>query len=458
MVNGYYYQIDMKGSESSDPGGTLADPQVGIGTGSTPAKSDTDSGRGNNALLHYKATHTGKTYVRVSAQSGGSGTYTVSVREFPRLETAYRTRSEPDWADLPSEGDTYGFVDNNGAATTGALANDDDTGDVFDMYLHKNVPYRIDVKGSESSQYGGTLTNPWIQIAAGSDELRLMNRNGSIVTQTSTTTTATGGGAGNNARLEVKPKVTGTFQTKIFREAGDNGTYTITATRLDTPQGRLAPDITVNYEHRHAVKLTWTKGKKTQATLPAPRPNGYEVNYRTSPDAEWTRIVIRAGQGQSHEVSGLTPGTAYEFRVHGYKPPGTDILTYRWGYATIYTDNCGNETNSSCPLSVGSSKTGRINYHAVADTDWYKVALTGGTTYTIDVKGKSTGDGTLVDPKVRLYDDNGMAVSVQQNNDGGAGKNARLTFTPGNTASYYIVVSANTDGERGSYTVSVTAN
>ena len=130
------------------------------------------------------------------------------------------------------------------------------------MYLHQNVSYRIDVKGSESSQYGGTLTNPWIQIAAGSDELRLKNRNGSIVTQTSTTTTATGGGAGNNARLEVKPKVTGTFQAKIFREAGDNGTYTITITWLDWPQGRLAPDITVNYEHRSAVGLELDKGQE----------------------------------------------------------------------------------------------------------------------------------------------------------------------------------------------------
>lgn len=108
---------------------------------------------------------------------------------------------------------------------------------------------------------------------------------------------------------------------------------------------------------------------------------------------------------------------------------------------------------------MGSSKTGRINYHATADTDWYHVTLQGGTTYTIDVKGKSTADGTLIDPKVRLHEGDGMVISGQQNNDGGAGKNARLTITPGGgTASYYIDVLENGSDARGTYTVLVTAN
>ncbi len=107
---------------------------------------------------------------------------------------------------------------------------------------------------------------------------------------------------------------------------------------------------------------------------------------------------------------------------------------------------------------MGTSKTGRINYHATADTDWYHVTLQGGTTYTIDVKGKSTADGTLVDPKVRLYDSDEVAVSGQENNDGGAGQNARLTYTPGSTAPYHIAVSENGGDARGTDTVSVTAN
>ena len=182
----------------------------------------------------------------------------------------------------------------------------------------------------------------------------------------------------------------------------------------------------------------------------------YEGYYRTLPDGSWT--FINARLQRTHELTGLTLGTAYEVRVRMQPTPGVDTQTYRWGYATIYTDDCGNGINSPCLLNHDEDTTGRINYHADEDTDWYRVILSGGTTYTIDVKGKSTGDGTLVDPKVRLYDDNGMAVSGQQNNDGGAGRNARLTFTPGSFAHYHIAVSANTDGERGSYTVSVTAN
>ena len=105
--------------------------------------------------------------------------------------------------------------------------------------------------------------------------------------------------------------------------------------------------------------------------------------------------------------------------------PGVTTQTWRWGYATIYTDDCAGDIQSACTLTHDENTPGRINYHAAEDIDWYRVILTGNTTYTIDVKGKSTGDGTLVDPRVRLYELDGTAISGQQNNDGGAGRNTR---------------------------------
>ena len=94
-------------------------------------------------------------------QLPAAGTYTVSVREFPD-RYSNSPGSEPEWADLPQGYvDTYGFVNNNGKSTTGHLT-EGDVADTFDIYLVVGTTYRIDMKGTESSQYGGTLINPQI--------------------------------------------------------------------------------------------------------------------------------------------------------------------------------------------------------------------------------------------------------------------------------------------------------
>ena len=73
----------------------------------------------------------------------------------------------------------------------------------------------------------------------------------------------------------------------------------------------------------------------------------------------------------------------------------------------------------------------------------------------IKVNGKSSRNGTLVDPSLILkrVSDN---ANVASNNDGGKRLNAKLTYTPTSTGDYDIVVSSNISGKRGSYRVKVT--
>ena len=52
-----------------------------------------------------------------------------------------------------------------------------------------------------------------------------------------------------------------------------------------------------------------------------------------------------------------------------------------------------------------------------------------------------------------IYDDSANTVSNTENDDGGQGNNARLTFTPTATGAYYVAVGAN--GATGTYRVSV---
>ena len=54
---------------------------------------------------------------------------------------------------------------NTGTLTTGGTPRSDtlgssDTGHYWQVWLHKNVRYQIDVKGSERSQPGGTIDQP----------------------------------------------------------------------------------------------------------------------------------------------------------------------------------------------------------------------------------------------------------------------------------------------------------
>ena len=347
-----------------------------------------------------------------------------------------------------------GTLTTGGTPRTGSI-NGSDVGEYWQVKLHQNGKYRIDVKGSESSQYGGTLTNPRIKLLAGNSHVELLNDEADGVSQTGPETLATGGGIGKNSRLDIK--VTGEtrfYYMLIHRGAGDKGSFTLTANRLEYPQGRLAPDITVDQENRNSVSISWTESKKTHNSLVAPETT-YEIYRRTLPDGDWSYLTGRISPGnRTYEVTGLTAGTAYEIRVRMSPIPGTDTHTYQYGYATVYTDDCAETGGNICSISVNSSKKGRINYASIGDIDAFTIPLVSNTTYVIRVNGKSTNTGTLVDPNmtlVRLLDGN----TVANNNNGGQGLNSKITYTPTHTGDYTLKVLSNVAGEGGTYKVKV---
>ena len=235
---------------------------------------------------------------------------------------------------------------NTGTLTTGGTPRSDtldssDTGHYWQVRLHKNVRYQIDVKGSERSQPGGTITNPWMKLIAGSDRIELLNGNSAGVSQTGTGTEATGGGAGQNSRLDIKV-IQATdggqyYHLLVHRADGDDGSYTVTVTRLDWPNGRRAPDITVDQENQTSVEISWTKSKKTHNSLVAPR-GDYKIEYRRLSDTNWTSSGIVDKSDRAETISSLAQNTTYEVRVRMI-PPNNSDLTYRWGYARVYTTN-----------------------------------------------------------------------------------------------------------------------
>ena len=111
-------------------------------------------------------------------------------------------------------------------------------------------------------------------------------------------------------------------------------------------------------------------------------------------------------------------------------------------------------TQTTGTVAVGGSATGEIE--TSNDFDWFAVDLVAGHTYVIGLEGADSGGGALQDPVLRgLYDAAGNRIAGARDNDGGVGRDARLTFTAATTGAYYIEARGHLN-QTGEYTVRVT--
>ena len=119
------------------------------------------------------------------------------------------------------------------------------------------------------------------------------------------------------------------------------------------------------------------------------------------------------------------------------------------------------DTSTTGEITVGDSTRGYVN--SAGDQDWYAVQLVEGKTYRFDLKGSSSGDGTLRDPNLRgIHDSAGTLIPGTTNDDGGMGDNSRVEFTAtgtdpivdDETVTYYVSAGADGDGT-GTYLLSV---
>ncbi len=99
--------------------------------------------------------------------------------------------------------------------------------------------------------------------------------------------------------------------------------------------------------------------------------------------------------------------------------------------ALSYTD-----CRSGCTGTVGTPVTGQMK--RLNDYQNYSYTLTAGQTYTIEVKGASTNNGTFVRPYAFIF--NPSSTVVAQGGGGGTGTDLRLTFTPTTTGRHTVQV------------------
>ena len=118
------------------------------------------------------------------------------------------------------------------------------------------------------------------------------------------------------------------------------------------------------------------------------------------------------------------------------------------------TDDYPADTTTTATVAVGGTAMGEIEQ--AGDTDWFEVVLEAGKAYLVDLMGAQTGDGSLRDPYLAgIHNSSGARISGTSNDDGGAGTNSRVRFTPASGGTFYVA--ARGAGDRiGTYTLAVT--
>jgi hypothetical protein len=106
---------------------------------------------------------------------------------------------------------------------------------------------------------------------------------------------------------------------------------------------------------------------------------------------------------------------------------------------------------TACSLNVGATVTGQLKRAGAAEN--YRVTLTAGQSYTIDVKGASSSNGTLTKPYIYVFQG---STSVKDGGGGGGVADARVTFTPTTTGTHTIQVTTYIfENNAGTFTLSV---
>ena len=147
------------------------------------------------------------------------------------------------------------------------------------------------------------------------------------------------------------------------------------------------------------------------------------------------------GTGLNSQITFTAPAdSGYFVAVDAY---GDSTGTYRVSVKDVtdtgtFTDDFATGTGTTGEVLVGGSVTGDIE--TAGDTDWFAVDLTAGTTYQIDLKGLSTGDGTLwITYLAGVYTSaSTRSLAGTEVSGGGDGLNTRLEFTPTSTRTHYV--------------------
>lgn len=416
---GETYWFSVEGASSGK--GTLTSSWLRIigADGEKDLLASTIGGVGEDTFIAFTPTKSGPYHVAVAGMDGGAGTYRVSAKV------------ADDYAAVPATGGTLGTGTGGSGPKTvfGAIDAAGDS-DWFRTSLSAGHTYWFSMEGSPTGK--GSLADP---------SLRLLNADG-----TSVVAFNRDGGVGTNAFMAYRPTETGIFYVAAAG-IGGSGTYVLTRTEADD----AAPNPTTS--------RVLSPGGITSARIDDPG------------DSDWFRISLTAEQSYWFGMQGSASGKgtladpvlrllgadgmvklvsdddagAGKDSFFGFTPTASGIyyLTaegYGGAVGTYQIRTMLEDDYAANPATIGRMTTSAAVAGSIdgrGDADWFGTRLTAGQTYVFDLEGAPTGKGSLANPYLQIYGNDGT-VLLGSNADGGDGVNARLSYTPTETGLYHI--------------------
>ena len=449
---GRTYLIDLEGSPTG--AGTLWDPYLrGIHDADgdlIPGTTDNHYGAGRNSRLTFRAQDAGVYYVAAGAFGIEEGTYTLSVADVTGDVTGGVRGGRDDF--LAWTG-TSGAVEVDGSAT-GEIDSIGDR-DWFAVELDADKTYQIDLKGSYTGD--GTLFNPYLR--------GIYDANGNFIALT----TDDDDGAYANSRVFFRSEEAGVYYVAAGAHRAGEGTYTLSVAEvMDDFEAGTSGVVEVggsvmgeinSIGDRDWFAVELEEGKNYQIDLKGLRTRDGTLAdpvLRGIHDTNGNFIPGTIDDDSGASVNSRVYFTAKETATY-YVAAGAFLRyvgTYTLSVVEVPEDIAAG-TGTIGAVAVGGSARGHLE--TGGDHDWFAVTLVAGSTYRIDLEGSPTGNGTLYNPYLRgVHDADGVLLADTTDDNGGTDWNSRLEFMAAEDATYYVAAGGYQD-QRGSYTLSVTA-
>lgn len=255
------------------------------------------------------------------------------------------------------------------------------------------------------------------------------------------------GGGGRNSLITYTATASGTYFLSARGYTSNIGDYLLsaTATSSDAIVGTTATASSVTVGGAAGTGTVDYGGDQDwwSVALTAGTTYQFQLNGTTLSDA-YLRLLNPAGTTQitANDDGGggtnaritytATANGTYYLSAQGYSAnTGTYSLT---ATSVANTDNIdGATTTASSVIVDGVASASAVN--VAGDQDWFGVALTAGTTYQFTLAGAG-----LTDPYLRLLEADGDLITADD--DGGAGLNSLITYTPTASGTYYLSAQA----------------
>jgi hypothetical protein len=412
---GQIYAFDLKGTGSG--GGTLVNPLLRLLDGASAVLSSAYGSSVEDARLIYSVANSGAYFLSIQDYFSTTGTYTLA-------------------ASVIGDDDQIGGIDTTGTVAVGGSTSGDiqfsGDWDWFRIELIAGRIYAIELKGVDSG--GGSLQNPSLWLLDSTSVHLASDRDS---------------GTGADARMVYSANNSGTHFISAAGDSSATGTYTLTLTDLgvddhlggsDTTStlpldGTAAGNIQFSGD-RDGFRVDLTAGKiysfdmrgvdSGSGTLPIP--------YLQLLDPTSTELATDVGSGVGNDArlsySVASDGTYFLVGLGLTSSTGT----YTVAATEVGVDDHLGASNTSSVLEPGGMATGNIQF--TGDQDWFRVDLTAGHFYVLDMKGVDTGGGSLTRPYLILRN-NAMTV-VASDMESGTGSDARLSHYSAGTETYYL--------------------